>query len=202
VPRFGTGGDDHLFRLDEFAADPDLPEFAARAPVRPTKDPCPLSRVTLFFLNSPLMPVVSCLTMPFLRPIIRRRRSLGVADADPLRGKAVSGFLEEVRGMQQSLRRNAADVQAGAAQARLAFGVGVGIRFTAGDIETELRGADGGNVAAGATADRNGLDMRSRQHEIKLLRTSGWRGFHIHRTEHRGTRQRTQRECTVAGVPR
>jgi hypothetical protein len=77
--------------------------------------------------------------MPFLRSTILARRSSASRPGYALRGEAVAGFLEQVRGMQQRLGRNAADVQAGAAEARLALGVGIGIRFAAGDTETELR---------------------------------------------------------------
>jgi hypothetical protein len=87
-----------------------------------------------------------------LRPIIRATSIARRADADTLIGKMCGGFLEEVRRMQQRLRRNAANVQAGAAKTRLALGIGIGIRFTAGDIETELRGTDRRHVATRTTA--------------------------------------------------
>ena len=46
-----------------------------------------------------------------------------------------------------------------AAQARLALGIGVGIGFAAGGAETELRGADGGNVAARAATDDEYIEL-------------------------------------------
>jgi hypothetical protein len=81
------------------------------------------------------------------------------ADADALAFEGVAGFLEQVRGMQQRLGRNAADVQAGAAEARLALRVGVGIGFAAGGLEAELRGADRGDIAAGAAADDEDVEL-------------------------------------------
>jgi hypothetical protein len=66
VARLGTGGDDDLGGFDEFSpltsTLPALPASSSRL----TNLPCPGSRVTLFFLNRPLMPPVSCLTMPVL----------------------------------------------------------------------------------------------------------------------------------------
>ena len=61
--------------------------------------------------------------------------------------------------MQQRLGGNTADVQASAAKARVAFGIGVGIGFATGDGEAELRGADGGHVTAGATANNEDIEL-------------------------------------------
>ncbi len=53
--------------------------------------------------------------------------------------------LERVRVLEQRLGRNAAPQQAGAAERLLLF--------DDGDLQAELRGADGRHVAAGAGAD-------------------------------------------------
>jgi len=77
----------------------------------------------------------------------------GLADLDALGFETVARFLEQMRGMQQRLGRDTADVQAGAAKTRLTFRIGIGIGFGTSGREAELRGANGGNVAAGTTAD-------------------------------------------------
>ncbi|MNP18380.1 hypothetical protein D3C76_1108630 [compost metagenome] len=74
-------------------------------------------------------------------------------DADALGFDAVDfeafvSLMVLVGAVQQRLGRNAADVQAGAAQSGLAFLVLV--LLDAGGLETELGCLDGGNVAAGA----------------------------------------------------
>ena len=72
---------------------------------------------------------------------IERRR----ADADAEVGEMIARILEHVRGMQQGLRRNAADVEAGAA-------MGLAL-LDDGGLEAELGGPDGADVAAGTGAD-------------------------------------------------
>ena len=57
----------------------------------------------------------------------------------------VPGLLEHFGGMQQRLRGDAADVEAGAAK--------VFALFDDRDLEAELRGANGADIAAGAGAD-------------------------------------------------
>ena len=74
-----------------------------------------------------------------LRGIDRR-----LAERDAVRAHLVR-FLDDARGMQQRLRRNAADVQANAAERRPAL--------DERDLETQIRGAKRGRVAAGAGAD-------------------------------------------------
>ncbi|MNE01767.1 hypothetical protein D3C80_942170 [compost metagenome] len=74
-------------------------------------------------------------------------------DADALGFDAVDfeafvSLMVLVGAVQQRLRRNAADVQAGAAQSGLA--ILVLVLLDAGGLETELGCLDGGNVAAGA----------------------------------------------------
>ena len=67
------------------------------------------------------------------------------ADADAHLGEAVAGLLEQLGGVQQRLRRDAADVEAGAAEGR--------VLLDHGDLHAELRRADGADIAAGAGAD-------------------------------------------------
>jgi hypothetical protein len=82
-----------------------------------------------------------------------------LADLDALGFKAVTGFFKQVRGVKQSLGRNTADVQAGAAEARLALRVGVRIGFGTSGRETQLRGANGRNVTARTTTDNEHVKL-------------------------------------------
>ena len=68
-----------------------------------------------------------------------------VAGADAVRGEVVPRFFVEGGAFEQRFGGDAADVQAGAAEG--------GCCFDAGGFVAELGGADGGDVAAGATAD-------------------------------------------------
>ena len=90
--------------------------------------------------------------MPDLRAIIRHRRSWACRP-DALAREGVAGFLEQVGGVQQRLGRYATDVQAGAAETRLALGVGVWVDSAACGLETELRCTDRGDAATRATTD-------------------------------------------------
>ncbi len=71
-------------------------------------------------------------------------------DADAMLSEVLAGFLEHFRGMQQGLGRDAADVEAGAAQ-RLAL-------FHAGHLHAELRGTDGADIAARTGADHDDVE--------------------------------------------
>ena len=82
-----------------------------------------------------------------------------VVDGDAVHDEAVAGIVEVLGGLQQRLGGNAADVEAGAAEAHLALRVVVGLGFAAGGAEAELRGADGGDVAAGAAADDEHVEL-------------------------------------------
>src|ERR1043166_5836650 len=70
---------------------------------------------------------------------------------DAVRGELVRDALVVLGGFQQCLRGNAPDVEAGAAEAGLAGG---GLPLVSAEgVETQLRAADGGYVAARAAAD-------------------------------------------------
>jgi len=68
-----------------------------------------------------------------------------LTDLDAMFGEVMTGGLVVVRRMQQRLGRNAADVQAGAAQGAALF--------NAGDLQAQLSSADGGDITAGTAAD-------------------------------------------------
>ena len=75
----------------------------------------------------------------------RREIELRRADLDAERLEAVAGEIEHLGGVEERLRRDAADVQAGAAEGRALL--------DDRDLEAKLGGLDGADVAAGAGAD-------------------------------------------------
>ena len=77
---------------------------------------------------------------------------------DAVDGKSILGFVILPGAVQQRLGWNATDVQASTAQCQFAFLVGV--LFDASSRKTQLRGLDGGNVAAGA---------RTNHYNVKFL---------------------------------
>ena len=90
-----------------------------------------------------------------LEHLAQVQRETGNVDA--VLGERVTGVLEVFRRLQQCLRRDAADVGAGAAQCRAALGV---LPFVdAGGLEAQLRSADRGHVAAGAAADHDDVEL-------------------------------------------
>ena len=83
-------------------------------------------------------------------PLVLERHHRGKIElrrchADAQLGEAVPGLVEQLGGMQQRLGRNAADIEAGAAEGRALL--------DHGDLQAELRRADGADIAAGAAAD-------------------------------------------------
>ena len=134
---FGPCGDDDVLGLVDLVTDLDLASFGDGGPAF---DP-----VDLVLLEQELDPLgVGVDRVLFvglhLRPIDRRAFAL-----EAHIGKVVFGFVQHMRGMQQRLGRDTADVQAGAAQ-RLAA-------LDTGGFEAQLGAADGGYIAAGAGAD-------------------------------------------------
>jgi hypothetical protein len=86
---------------------------------------------------------------------------LGRRDVDAERLELVAGFLEELRSMQQGLGRDAADIEAGAT-------VG-GPFLDHRDLHAELRGADGGNIAARPRTDYREVERISHDVSEPLL---------------------------------
>ena len=78
-------------------------------------------------------------------------------DRDAVRGVVVLQVVVMLAGVEQGLGRDAADVEAGAARRRLA--VLAGELVDAGRLQAELRGADRGDVAAGAGADDDDVEF-------------------------------------------
>ncbi len=110
----------------------------------PAMRPVPRCESILFFLSRNSTP----LTLPSIASSLNfssaARSSLGVLTPMPILANLCPAS-RKMRGMQQRLRGNAADVEAGAT-------VG-GALLDDRDLEAELRRANGADVAAGAGAD-------------------------------------------------
>ena len=87
-----------------------------------------------------------------------------LADLDAHLRKTVAGLFIELRGMQHRLGRNAADIEAGAAEG--------GVFLDDGGFQPELRGTNGADIAAGAGAD----DDEVVGHAITPNSQSSWPG--------------------------
>ena len=139
--RFGTGGDDDVLGADHLGAavtfDGDLALGGDAA--------LALEPVDLVLLEQELDAGGVVFDDLVLVGHHGRQVQLDRAELDAMTREAVLGFLELLGTGQQRLGRDAADIEAGAAQ-RLAL-------FDAGRLQAELCCADGGNVTAGSTAD-------------------------------------------------
>src|SRR6185503_1791193 len=96
---------------------------------------------------------------------------LGILDADTVRRQVVREVPELARGIQQRLGRDAAHVEAGAAQCLLAVLAGEGV--DAGGLQAQLRGADRGHIAGRAGADDDDVEFVA--HERSFMRRAGAR---------------------------
>ena len=103
------------------------------------------------------MPPVNCFTILSLRRDHRLHVDLRVVGADAVVLEAVRQVVELARGIEQRLGRDAADVEAGAAQRGLAVLADEGI--DAGGLQAELRRADRRHVAGGAAADDDDVEL-------------------------------------------
>ncbi len=103
------------------------------------------------------MPSLFCATTFSLRACILRDVDAEVVERDAVIGERVTRVLEILRRLQQRLRRDAADVRARAARRRLA--VGARPVVDARRLESELRGADRGDVSARSAADHNDIKL-------------------------------------------
>ena len=107
--------------------------------------PSPMKGSTLFFLNRKATPLTLAATVSSLCFIMRGRSSSAVPTTTPSGTEAMGRLLEHLRGVEQRLGRDAADVEAGAAE-------GLAL-LDHRDLQAELGGADGADVAPGASAD-------------------------------------------------
>ena len=112
--------------------------------------PVPWNEVILFLRNRKATPLVVASTTSPLRFMSWAKSSLGGAEHDAVRGEIVAGFLEQVRGLQQRLGRDAADIEAGAAEGRALL--------DHGHLHAELGGADRRHIAARSGADHDEIE--------------------------------------------
>ena len=89
---------------------------------------------------------------------------LHTLDLDADLSALVADVLHQLSGVQQALGGDAAHVQAGTAQVLL---------LDDGNLGAQLRGADGGHIAAGAAADNNDLHTHVPPYQARII--SGWR---------------------------
>ncbi len=113
---------------------------------------------------------------------------LRLADADAHLAEGVSGFLEQFGGVQQCLRRNAADIETRAAEG--------GPFFDHRGFQAQLRRANGADIAAGAGADNDEIVS---SHETITYRSS-CRAFPGHPRLKRNTKK-GRRGCPAQGRP-
>ena len=116
--------------------------------------------VDLVFLQQELDPLGEIADDPFLALHHRRQVDLQAGDLDPVVGELLRRDRVVVRGLQQRLRRNAADVEAGAAERAPLL--------DAGDAKPQLRGADRRHVAARPAADDNEIICAVGHHAVPV----------------------------------
>jgi hypothetical protein len=119
----------------------------------------------------------------FLAPDEGLEVDLGVLHADAVHREIVRDVVELLGGIEQRLRRDAAHVEAGAAQRLLAVLADPGV--DAGRLQAELRGADRGVITGRAAADDDDVELflfahfiRSRDSGLGIRdsqRQSAWR---------------------------
>ena len=112
------------------------------------------------------MPWVSVFTTWYLLASIAGRSSSTPLDLDAVLAEAVADLLEQVRGVQQRLGWDAADIEAGAAQSAALL--------DAGDLQAELGRLDRRDVAARATADHHQI-VSLLAHLGSPVAPRGWR---------------------------
>ena len=101
-----------------------------------------------FFKSAPT-PLVSRVTIASFQAMVRAKSSFGGPIESPMRqAPAAREGRARRRGVDQRLRGNAADVEAGSAEP---------VGFDENRVEAELAGADRGDIAAGAAADDENL---------------------------------------------
>src|SRR5690606_26808271 len=98
-----------------------------------------------------------------------RQVELQSGDFDAVCLERMACMLEILGRLQQGLRRNAADIRASAAGRRAALAVLPGI--DAGDLESELRGADRRDIAARARADDHDIELLSHRALLRCRTT-------------------------------
>ena len=95
----------------------------------------------------------------------RREVELDLADLDAVLGELRAGEEEQLAGVEQGLARDAADVEAGAAEG--------GALLDAGHLHPKLSGADGGDIAAGAGSNDDQVEAHRSGNSIRGIRDRG-----------------------------
>ena len=113
----------------------------------------PVTTRTLRCLDMPARPLVSWPTTFVLVAAQLVERDLRLAEVDA-EIRRMRGFVDHRRRMQQRLRRNAADVEADAAER--------GIAFDQHRIQAQIGGAERGGIAAGTGAEHDDAGIRCR----------------------------------------
>src|SRR2546427_116340 len=142
-----AGGDDDVARREGLSAHGD---FAAFGPGF-DEAPAAVEEGDLVLLEEIGDAVVARLHHLVLAPEHLDEVELQALHAHAVLGEAVPGLLEVLRGLQQCLGRNTADVGAGSAQGGLP--VGALPVVDTGGLQAELGGADRGDVATRTAAD-------------------------------------------------
>ena len=93
-----------------------------------------------------------------LTPLHGRHIDLHIAGADTMGGKIMPRMIEMVRGFQQGLGGNAADIETHAAER--GFALFVHTIINAGRLQAQLRTADGRHVTTGPTAENDHIKVR------------------------------------------
>ncbi len=112
-------------------------------------EPTPKWTSILFFFIRKATPSTLAFTTASLCAIIALRSSFGGSDHHPELRQAVASFGEHLGSVQQRLRRDAADVEAGAAE-RL-------VLFDYRRLQSELGAFDGADIAAGPGTDHDDI---------------------------------------------
>ncbi len=107
----------------------------------------PLIQSILCFLKRKATPAVLAVDHPILLRHHGRQIELDARNLDAVAGKAVAGLMEALRGEEQRLGGDAADIEAGAAQ-------GLAL-LDAGRLQPELGRADRRDIAARSAADHH-----------------------------------------------
>ena len=107
--------------------------------------PAPMKGIDLVFLEQELDALDVAVDARVLECHHRLEIELGRGHADAHFAERVAGLLEQFGRVQQSLRRDAADVEAGAAEGRALL--------DHRGFQAQLRGANGADIAAGTGAD-------------------------------------------------
>ncbi|MGY4599518.1 hypothetical protein ACVWXL_007264 [Bradyrhizobium sp. GM22.5] len=116
---------------------------------------CALEHVDLVLLHQELDALDVAVDALLLEVHHRRQIELRRGDADAHLGEGMPGLLEHFGGVQQRLRRHAADIEAGAAERR--------VLFDHGDFHAELRCTHRADITARSGADDDEIVCHERK---------------------------------------